>query len=66
MSELELARAKRHVTFLERTIAEQEEIIARLEALGDAEGAARGRELMAAYCCSLGLARDHVQRLQSK
>ena len=66
LSMLELSRAKRHVTFLERIVAHQELVIARLEALGDADGAAQARGLMSSFNFSLELARDQVERLQSK
>ena len=63
MPETPLQQAERHVVSFERIVASQEEIVARMEGIGDMQGVALSRELLAQFRHSLLLALDHRDRL---
>ena len=65
--ETPIEQERRHIAAFQRIIEKQEAIIKRLDALGDARGAAQARELLASFNQALALALERLERLlQSK
>jgi hypothetical protein len=61
--EIALEQARRHLVAFQRIVANQEAVVAKMEDLGDCQGAKMARTFLETCRYSLRLAADHLNRL---